>query len=113
MKSQSKNSEASPVLSVRGLSKTYRAGDVDVHALRGVNLDLYAGEGALTEFRRDHVGFVFQFYNLIPSLTAEENIALVTDISTSPMPPKNALDLVGLAERATRRFSPKTVSLVS
>ena len=44
MKSQSKNSEASPVFSVRGLSKTYRAGDVDVHALRGVNLDLYAGE---------------------------------------------------------------------
>lgn len=60
-----------------------------------------AGEGALTEFRRDHVGFVFQFYNLIPSLTAEENIALVTDISTSPMPPKDALGLVGLAERAT------------
>lgn len=64
-----------------------------------------AGEGALTEFRRDHVGFVFQFYNLIPSLTAEENIALVTDISTSPMPPKDALGLVGLAERATRRWA--------
>lgn len=58
-------------------------------------------EQELTEFRRDHVGFVFQFYNLIPSLTAEENIALVTEISNSPMSPKEALALVGLADRAT------------
>lgn len=54
----------------------------------------------LTAFRRDHVGFVFQFYNLIPSLTAEENVALVTDISDSPMSPIEALELVGLADRA-------------
>lgn len=59
-----------------------------------------ATEHDLTSFRRDHVGFVFQFYNLIPSLTAEENVALVTDISASPMSPKEALDLVGLADRA-------------
>ena len=54
---------------------------------------------ALTEFRRDHVGFVFQFYNLIPSLTARENVALVTEIAREPMPPEEALSLVGLAAR--------------
>lgn len=53
----------------------------------------------LTQFRRNHVGFVFQFYNLIPSLTAEENIALVTDICSDPMRPAEALDMVGLADR--------------
>ena len=53
----------------------------------------------LTQFRRNHVGFVFQFYNLIPSLTAEENIALVTDICSNPMRPAEALDMVGLADR--------------
>ncbi len=58
-----------------------------------------AGERALTEYRRDHVGFVFQFYNLIPSLTARENVALVTEISTDPMTPEHALDLVGLSHR--------------
>jgi len=58
-----------------------------------------AGEAALTEYRRDHVGFVFQFYNLIPSLTARENVALVTEISASPMTPEEALGLVGLRER--------------
>ena len=131
-----------PVFSAKNLSKVYRMGEVEVRALRGVNLELYAGEfvvllgpsgsgkstllnilggldtategevfyrdhdlvksddAALTEFRRDHVGFVFQFYNLIPSLTAEENVALVTDISNAPMPPREALDLVGLADRA-------------
>jgi putative ABC transport system ATP-binding protein len=57
------------------------------------------GEGGLTEFRREHVGFVFQFYNLIPSLTALENVALVTDIAANPMDPKEALNLVGLTER--------------
>lgn len=130
------------VFSAKGLSKIYRMGEVSVQALRGVNLELYAGEFVvllgpsgsgkstllnilggldtasegevfyrdhdlvksdekeLTQFRRDHVGFVFQFYNLIPSLTAEENVALVTDLAPSPMQPKDALSLVGLADRA-------------
>lgn len=125
----------------RGLSKTYHMGEVEVHALRDVDLDLYEGEfvvllgpsgsgkstllnilggldaptsgdvtfrdhnlvGAddreLTRFRREHVGFVFQFYNLIPSLTALENVQLVTEISAHPMPAAEALRLVGLDER--------------
>ena len=58
-----------------------------------------ADEGALTRYRRDHVGFVFQFYNLIPSLTALENVALVTEIARDPMQPEDALALVDLAER--------------
>ena len=129
------------VFHVHGISKIYQMGDVAVHALRGVDLDLYAGElvvllGAsgsgkstllnilggldvpttgqvqyldhalttasedeLTQFRRQHVGFVFQFYNLIPSLTALENVSLVTEIAEHPMDPKEALKLVGLAER--------------
>jgi putative ABC transport system ATP-binding protein len=58
-----------------------------------------AGERELTRFRREHVGFVFQFYNLIPSLTALENVALVTEIATRPMDPAAALRLVGLGER--------------
>jgi putative ABC transport system ATP-binding protein len=58
-----------------------------------------AGEAALTEYRRTHVGFVFQFYNLIPSLTARENVALVTEIVPKPMTPEEALDLVGLGQR--------------
>jgi putative ABC transport system ATP-binding protein len=116
-------------------------GEIEVRALDGVDLDLYAGEfvvllgasgsgkstllnilggldvptagdvwyldhqlsgagdEALTRFRREHVGFVFQFYNLIPSLTAAENVALVTDIAVEPMAPAEALGLVGLAER--------------
>ena len=56
-------------------------------------------EKELTRYRREHVGFVFQFYNLIPSLTARENVALVTDIADDPMPPEDALAMVGLAER--------------
>jgi len=129
------------VLEGRDLTKVYRMGEVDVHALRGVDVALYPGEllvmlGAsgsgkstllnilggldvptsgkvqyheqdltqadeeqLTEFRRHHVGFVFQFYNLIPSLTARENVALVTEIALSPMRPEQALELVGLTER--------------
>lgn len=129
------------VFRIRGLTKVYRVGDVDVHALRGVDLDLFAGEfvvllGAsgsgkstllnilggldvptagevqalehdlvsasdvqLTRFRREHIGFVFQFYNLIPSLTARENVALITDIAQRPMSPEQALALVGLSER--------------
>jgi len=58
-----------------------------------------AGEATLTSYRREHVGFVFQFYNLIPSLTARENVALVTDISESPMTAERALDMVGLSKR--------------
>jgi putative ABC transport system ATP-binding protein len=58
-----------------------------------------AGDAALTRYRREHVGFVFQFYNLIPSLTVRENVALVTEIATSPMPIDDAIALVGLAER--------------
>jgi putative ABC transport system ATP-binding protein len=58
-----------------------------------------AGEAALTDYRRTHVGFVFQFYNLIPSLTARENVALVTEIVTNPMTPEEALELVGLGQR--------------
>ncbi len=130
------------VLRMRDVSKVYRVGDVEVHALNDVSLELHAGEfavllgpsgsgkstllnilggldvptrgrvdyldhslseagdEALTRFRREHVGFVFQFYNLIPSLTAAENVALVTDIAESPMDPCEALALVGLGERA-------------
>ena len=58
-----------------------------------------ANEAALTAYRRSHVGFVFQFYNLIPSLTARENVALVTEIAEQPMTPEEALGLVGLAHR--------------
>jgi putative ABC transport system ATP-binding protein len=53
----------------------------------------------LTRYRRDHVGFVFQFYNLVPSLTARENVQLVTDVAPNPMPPSEALELVGLGHR--------------
>jgi putative ABC transport system ATP-binding protein len=59
----------------------------------------HADEKALTRYRREHVGFVFQFYNLVPSLTARENVQLVTDIVPAPMPPADALALVGLAGR--------------
>jgi len=131
-----------PVFEARGLTKTYHMGEVDVHALRGVDLDLFqsefvvilgpsgsgkstllnilggldvpstgtvryfdhdltaADERGLTRYRRDHVGFVFQFYNLIPSLTARENVELVTDIALQPMPAADALRMVGIAERA-------------
>ena len=58
-----------------------------------------AGEAALTEYRRTHVGFVFQFYNLIPSLTTRENVALVTEIVEHPMAPEQALAMVGLGQR--------------
>jgi putative ABC transport system ATP-binding protein len=65
---------------------------------RELQLDEFDGD-ALTEYRREHVGFVFQFYNLIPSLTARENVALVTDIASDAMAPEDALDLVGLTDR--------------
>ncbi|MBX3706382.1 MAG: ABC transporter ATP-binding protein [Pseudomonadales bacterium] len=60
---------------------------------------LGATEAEITRFRRDHVGFVFQFYNLIASLTAEENVALVTEIARDPLTPAAALELVGLGDR--------------
>ena len=58
-----------------------------------------ASEAQLTQYRREYVGFVFQFYNLIPSLTVRENVELVTDIADHPMPAIEALGLVGLADR--------------
>lgn len=133
--------DAETILECRDLTKTYVMGEVTIHALRGVDMALYAGElvvllgasgsgkstllnilggldsasggevryrdrlltGAsdrvLTDFRRHHVGFVFQFYNLISSLTARENVAIVTEISRNPMKPEEALELVGLSER--------------
>jgi len=67
----------------------------DGRPLTGLN------ERELTRYRREHVGFVFQFYNLIPSLTARENVALVTEISRAPMSPDEALAMVNLSDRAT------------
>jgi putative ABC transport system ATP-binding protein len=132
---------AEVVFEAKGLTKTYRSGEVAVHALAGVDLQLFAGElvvllgpsgsgkstllnilggldhassgtvrfqdhdlstlndNGLTSYRREHVGFVFQFYNLIPSLTARENVNLVTEIARDPMPAETALDLVGLGGR--------------
>ncbi|MGB3386803.1 MAG: ABC transporter ATP-binding protein [Pseudaminobacter sp.] len=132
-----------PIFAARDVTKVYRSGEVEVHALRGVDLELFEGEtavllgpsgsgkstllnimggldqatsgtvrfreqelatcseGQLTRYRRDHVGFVFQFYNLIPSLTAWENVALVTEIARDPMTPDAALEMVGLQERMT------------
>jgi len=129
------------VFSATGLTKVYHMGEVDVHALRGIDLDLaesefvvllgpsgsgkstllnilggldvpsggkvvYRGrdltaadEPDLTDYRRHHIGFVFQFYNLIPSLTARENVALVTEIVEQPMTPEEALALVNLGDR--------------
>ena len=132
---------ASPVFTAKGLSKVYKTGTVEVHALRGIDLDIQSGEvivllgpsgsgkstllnimggldrassgqllfkdleltglddSGLTSYRRNHVGFVFQFYNLIPSLTALENVALVTEIAEAPMSPEEALRMVGLESR--------------
>jgi len=132
---------ATPIFRARGLGKVYRMGEVEVHALQGVDLEIRAGElvvilgpsgsgkstllnilggldapttgevhfrdhdlvnakdADLTRYRREHVGFVFQFYNLIPSLTARENVALVTEIANNAMPPDAALARVGLGER--------------
>ncbi|MCP5426157.1 MAG: ABC transporter ATP-binding protein [Gammaproteobacteria bacterium] len=129
------------VFHTHGLTKVYDMGEVQVQALRGIDLDLYAAElvvllgasgsgkstllnilggldtatagevfyrdhdltqateRALTDYRRYHVGFVFQFYNLIPSLTARENVAIVTEIAKNPMRPEDALKRVGLGDR--------------
>ncbi|MBN2887090.1 MAG: ABC transporter ATP-binding protein [Chromatiaceae bacterium] len=137
----SSSPDPGPIIETQGLTKIYPLGDLQVEALRGVDLQLWPGElvvmlgpsgsgkstllnllggldrpsagsvqvlgqslGALSEraltlFRRERVGFVFQFYNLIPSLTARENVALVTDIARNPMPPEEALDRVGLGAR--------------
>lgn len=65
---------------------------------RGIDLSA-ASSAALTEYRRRHVGFVFQFYNLMPSLTAWENVALITEIADAPLTPEDALALVGLSDR--------------
>jgi putative ABC transport system ATP-binding protein len=85
----------STLLNILGGLDTPTSGEVYYldHQLTG------ATEEALTMFRRDHVGFVFQFYNLIPSLTALENVSVVTEIAQSPMPPEQALQLVGLGDR--------------
>jgi putative ABC transport system ATP-binding protein len=85
----------STLLNILGGLDTPTAGEVrfEDHVLSD------ADETELTRYRREHVGFVFQFYNLIPSLTARENVALVTDIATAPMAPEEALGLVGLGER--------------
>jgi putative ABC transport system ATP-binding protein len=130
------------VFRATGLTKVYRNGALEVHALRGVDFQARKGEfvvilgpsgsgkstflnivggldkassgeawfeehqltaldeKGLTQYRRDHVGFVFQFYNLVPSLTARENVQLVTEIARKPMPPDEALALVGLSDRA-------------
>ena len=130
-----------PVFIARGLRKTYVMGEVEVHALRDVDLDIHerefvvllgpsgsgkstllnilggldaptagearwrehnlvgADEAELTRYRREHVGFVFQFYNLIPSLTVLENVALVSEITDKPLDPREALKLVGLEQR--------------
>ena len=132
---------ADVVFHVHDVTKVYPMGEVEVQALRGVDMDLYRGElvvllgpsgsgkstllnilggldtptaghvlyrgrdltraseRELTDYRRYHVGFVFQFYNLIPSLTARENVAVVTEIARTPMRPEEALDLVGLGNR--------------
>ena len=129
------------VFRIEGITKVYPMGEIEVHALRGVDLQVNEGEfivllgpsgsgkstllniiggldvpssgevfyrdrdlsaadeRTLTRYRREHVGFVFQFFNLIPSLTAHENVALVTDISNDPMTPEEALDMVDLGDR--------------
>jgi putative ABC transport system ATP-binding protein len=85
----------STLLNILGGLDAPTAGDVTFrdHTLTGAN------ESELTRYRREHVGFVFQFYNLLPSLTARENVALVTEIATHPMAPEDALRLVGLEDR--------------
>jgi putative ABC transport system ATP-binding protein len=85
----------STLLNILGGLDTPTSGEVffEDHALHG------AGDQALTSYRREHVGFVFQFYNLIPSLTVAENVALVTDIAAHPMPVDRALELVALTPR--------------
>ena len=135
------HSQQKKVFEARGLSKTYVMGEVTVHALRDIDLDIYerefvvllgpsgsgkstllnilggldaptggqakwrdhdlvrADDAELTRYRREHVGFVFQFYNLMPSLTVLENVSLVSEIAVNPYDPREALALVGLSDR--------------
>lgn len=85
----------STLLNILGGLDTPSSGDIRFRD----HLLSQADDSALTRFRREHVGFVFQFYNLIPSLTAVENVKLVTEIAEHPMDPREAIDLVGLRER--------------
>jgi putative ABC transport system ATP-binding protein len=85
----------STLLNILGGLDRPSSGEVKFRNLR-ISAD---DESTLTRYRRDHVGFVFQFYNLIPSLTARENVSLVTEIASQPMEPAEALTLVGLAQR--------------
>ena len=85
----------STLLNILGGLDTATAGSV---LFRGRELTRFS-DRELTLYRRDHVGFVFQFYNLIPSLTARENVGLVTEIAANPMRPEEALGLVGLKDR--------------
>jgi len=86
----------STLLNIIGGLDTPSSGSVSYHDLQLTGAD----DATLTEFRRKHVGFVFQFYNLIPSLTARENVAIVTEIADDPMTPEEALALAGLPDRA-------------
>lgn len=86
----------STLLNILGGLDTPSSGSV---RFRGAAITEFS-DRALTRYRRDHVGFVFQFYNLIPGLTAQENVALVTEISPNPMAPRDALEMVGLGDRA-------------
>jgi putative ABC transport system ATP-binding protein len=85
----------STLLNILGGLDLPSAGDV---IYRGRDMSEF-DENELTQYRRNHVGFVFQFYNLIPSLTAKENVALVTEIASDPMKPEDALAIVGLTGR--------------
>ena len=88
------------IFTAHGVTKIYNSGAAEVRALFFKDQELSAlDDTGLTAYRRQHVGFVFQFYNLIPSLTAYENVALVMEIAENPMSPGDALDLVGLKER--------------
>ena len=87
----------STLLNIIGGLDTPSEGTVSVNGTEISRMD----ESQLTRFRRNHVGFVFQFYNLVPSLTAQENVALATEIAPDPIPPREALAMVGLAERTS------------
>lgn len=136
------NQYTSPVLTAKGLSKTYTMGEIEVHALNKVDFEIYDGEfivvlgpsgsgkstllnliggmdridegefyfrgnpvhgldkNGMAEYRRDVIGFVFQFYNLIPTLNAYENVSLAADIAKNPLNIDDVLSQVGLAERS-------------
>ncbi len=85
----------STLLNILGGLDRPTAGDV---MFNDENIATYS-DAKLTQYRRHHVGFIFQFYNLVPSLTAKENVALVTEIADNPIPPEEALEMVGLGKR--------------